>query len=249
MSLWNYSGKPFRGRVAIVTGGANGIGRATVRHLAELGAAVASFDVSAREQRDAAEPECLDLEVDVTDPGAVREGVASVERELGRVGILVNNAGFTRDAYLSKMTDENWKLVVRVVLDGAYNCTKAVIDGMQAQQWGRVINMASRSHLGNPGQANYSAAKAGLLGFTRAVALESGKFGVTVNAIAPGYIATDALRALSSFPQLEERASSATPVRRMGTPQEIASLVAFLASDEAGYITGETIHATGGRYA
>jgi 3-oxoacyl-[acyl-carrier protein] reductase len=248
MSLWNYSDKPFSGKVAVVTGGARGIGRATIGLLTELGASAASFDIMAPDDQGSTVPSALNLNVDVADADAVREGVTRVTRELGTVGILVNNAGFTRDAYLSKMSDENWDRVLRVILDGAYHCSKAVIDGMRGQSWGRIINMTSRSHLGNPGQANYSAAKAGLIGFTRALALESGKSGVTVNAVAPGYVATEALQALPTFGLLEERASS-TPVGRMGTPQEIASLVAFLASDEAAYITGETIHATGGRYA
>jgi 3-oxoacyl-[acyl-carrier protein] reductase len=146
------------------------------------------------------------------------------------------------------MTESDWDAVVDVVLKGAFLCSKAVLPGMLGNKWGRIINISSRAHLGNPGQANYSAAKAGLLGFTRALALENGKYGVTVNAVAPGIVDTPAIRGLSHFEKVRENAERTTPIPRLGTVEDIADSVAFLASDRASYISGEVLHVTGGRY-
>jgi 3-oxoacyl-[acyl-carrier protein] reductase len=167
----------------------------------------------------------------------------------GGVHILVNNAGFPRDGFLTKMTEEDWDLVVDVILKGAFLASKAVMPHMIAQRWGRVINISSRAYLGNPGQANYSAAKAGMLGLTRALSLEEGRYNITINAIAPGFMETEMVRALPNYPQIKERAIKNTPIQRVGRPSDVADAVAFLASERASFITGETLHVTGGRYA
>jgi 3-oxoacyl-[acyl-carrier protein] reductase len=170
-------------------------------------------------------------------------------REFGSIDILVNNAGFTRDKYLLKMPVEDWDSVVDTILKGAYYCTRAALPSMMENRWGRVINIASRAHWGNPGQTNYSAAKAGLIGFTRSLALEQGKFNITANAIAPGLIETPLVRGLSTYETLRANALARQPVGRLGAVEDIADAVAFLASGRASFITGELLHVTGGRYA
>jgi 3-oxoacyl-[acyl-carrier protein] reductase len=146
------------------------------------------------------------------------------------------------------MSEDDWDAVVDVILKGAFLCSKAVLPSMLVNNWGRIINISSRAYLGNAGQANYSAAKAGLLGFTRALAFENGKYGVTVNSVAPGVIDTAAIRGLSHFEKVRENAERTTPIPRLGTADDVADSVAFLASDRASYITGEVLHVTGGRY-
>ena len=170
-------------------------------------------------------------------------------RAYGGIDILVNNAGFTRDKYLLKMPEADWDAVVDTILKGAYHCTRAALPSMMERKWGRVINIASRAHWGNPGQTNYSAAKAGLIGFTRALALEQGKFNITANAIAPGLIETPLVRGLSTYDMLRANALARQPVQRLGAVEDIADAVAFLASERASFITGELLHVTGGRYA
>jgi 3-oxoacyl-[acyl-carrier protein] reductase len=160
----------------------------------------------------------------------------------------VNNAGFPRDNYLLKMSEEDWDLVMQVMLKGTFLATRAVMPYMIAQKWGRVINISSRAHLGNPTQANYSCAKAGLIGMTRALSLEEARYGVTVNAVAPGFIDTEMIRALAAYEVIKERALQMQPVKRTGHPQDIADAVTFLASERAGFISGEVLHVTGGRY-
>jgi 3-oxoacyl-[acyl-carrier protein] reductase len=169
-------------------------------------------------------------------------------RAFGTVHVLVNNAGFPRDNYLTKMPESDWDAVIDVVLKGAYLCSKAAVPHMIGQKWGRIINISSRAHLGNPGQANYSAAKAGLLGFTRALCYEDGKFNITVNAVAPGFIETELVQSLPSYDAIKERTIRSTPVPRLGHVRDIADAVLFLASERAGFITGEVLHVTGGRY-
>ena len=146
------------------------------------------------------------------------------------------------------MSEQDWDAVVDVILKGSFLCTKALLPGMIENKWGRIINMSSRAHLGNPGQVNYSAAKAGLLGFTRSLALENGKFGVTVNAVAPGIIDTMAIRGLAHFEKISENAERTTPIQRLGAVEDVADSVTFLASERASYISGEVLHITGGRY-
>ena len=238
---------------AFVTGGGGALGRAAALRLAGMGYGVAIFDrdpgnldAAAASLRSAG-ADVLALSGDVTHQDEVQAAVAQAESALGPVAVLVNNAGFARDAYLTKMDPQAWSDVLDVVLQGAFHCSRAVLPGMMRAQFGRIINISSRAHRGNPGQTNYSAAKAGLIGFTRSLALESGKFGITVNAIAPGVIVTPRLKTRSDFESLTERAKRNTPVGRLGTPEDVAHAIAFLAARESGFITGETLHVTGGR--
>ncbi|MFF3575132.1 3-oxoacyl-ACP reductase FabG [Nocardia jiangxiensis] len=242
------------GKVAIVTGSARGIGRATARRLGEEGTSVVITDVDAAAAA-AAAGELTDagltaiaVAADVTVRADVEHLVATAIDRFGGVHVLVNNAGFPRDGVLTKMTDDDWDAVVNVVLKGAFLTTRAVMPHFLEQRWGRVVNISSRAHFGNPGQANYSAAKAGVLGLTRALAQEEGRFGITVNAVAPGFVETDAVRSLGHFDKIRERAIAATPLRRTGSPEDIADAVVFLASERASFVTGETLHVTGGRF-
>jgi 3-oxoacyl-[acyl-carrier protein] reductase len=243
-------------KVVIVTGGARGIGEAISSCFAAEGARVVVADLNAagaeahaarlREQG----AEAIGLAVDVADESSVTAMVAAAVERFGSVHVLVNNAGFTRDMRITKMQVSDWDSVVDVILKGAFLCTRAVLPFMTAesQRWGRVVNISSRAHLGNAGQAHYSAAKAGLIGFTRAMSLENGKFGVTVNAIAPGIIDTQAVRDLAHYDKVRENAVKTTPVPRMGDPADVAKAVVFLASEGAGYISGDVLHVSGGRY-
>jgi 3-oxoacyl-[acyl-carrier protein] reductase len=188
------------------------------------------------------------VKVDVTDESSV---VAMMERgraAFGNIQILVNNAGFTRDMRITKMGLDAWDSVVDVILKGAFLCTRAALPGMTEQGWGRIVNISSRAHLGNAGQANYSAAKAGLIGFTRAMSLENARFGVTVNAVAPGIIDTEAVRRLPHYEKIREAAAKTTPVPRIGHPDDVADVIAFLASERASYVSGDLLHVSGGRY-
>jgi 3-oxoacyl-[acyl-carrier protein] reductase len=242
------------GKVAIVTGAANGIGAAICRQLVSEGARVVAADIDAnRAGSFAAElassgADAIGWGVDVTDEGAVDAMVAAVVERFGALHILVNNAGFTRDMRITKMGMAEWDAVVDVVLKGAFLCTRAAIPHLAKHGHGRVINMSSRAHLGNPGQANYSAAKAGLIGFTRAMALEWGRNHVTVNAVAPGIIDTEAVQRLAHYEKIRDAAEKSTPIPRIGAPEDVASAVVFLASERASYITGDVLHVTGGRY-
>lgn len=243
-----------QGKVALITGGANGIGARIGEQLAAEGVSIvvadivkASADAQATRIREAG-GKAIAVQVDVTDQAGVAAMAAEATSAFGGVDILVNNAGFTRDMRITKMEENDWDAVVDVILKGAFLCTRAVTPAMIEKSWGRVINISSRAHLGNKGQANYSAGKAGLIGFTRAMALELGAFNITVNAIAPGMIGTEALRALPHFPSIIAAAEKNTPVRRIGEPEDVADAVAFLASNLAGFISGEVLHVTGGRY-
>jgi 3-oxoacyl-[acyl-carrier protein] reductase len=241
-------------KVAIVTGSGRGIGAETARALAEEGARVVVTDINP--DTTAATVRALESEghqvhgvvADVTRAEEVERLMAEAVERFGSIHVLVNNAGFPKDAYLTRMPESDWDLVVSVVLKGAYLCSKAALPHMMKQQWGRIINISSRAHLGNPGQANYSAAKAGLVGFTKALSYEDGKFNITVNAIAPGFIDTELMRSLPAYEAIKEKWLKATPLPRLGVPRDIADTVLFLASERAGFITGELIHVTGGRY-
>jgi len=241
-------------RVALVTGGGNGIGAAICARLAHEGAAVAVVDIDGDKAR--AQAETLRQQghvaqgyaADITDEDAVRALVAQVVADLGRLDILVNNAGFTRDMRIGKMGLKDWRAVIDVILTGAFLCCREAMPHLAESGSGRVVNISSRAHMGNPGQVNYSAAKAGILGFTRALALESGRNGITVNAVAPGIIDTAAVRDLPHYDKIAEAARKITPIARMGEVDDVADAVAFLASSRAGYITGEVVHVTGGRY-
>ncbi len=242
------------GKVAVITGSGRGIGYASASALAGEGARVVISDINpdavarAVANLNQAGRDVLGIVADVCDPEQVNALAEQTTRRFGGVDILVNNAGFTRDRYLTKMPVEDWDAVVDTILKGAFYCTKAVLPSMIERRWGRIINISSRAHLGNPGQTNYSSAKAGLIGFTRALAFEQGKFNITSNAIAPGMIETDLIREMSNYETLRANALARQPVPRMGRVDDIADAVLFLASERAGFITGETLHVTGGRY-
>ncbi len=245
----------YEGRVAVVTGSARGIGAATARRLADEGASVAVLDL---DQAAAASTAAglgaagsVGLACDVADAASVEAAVGSVVEQLGKVDILVNNAGVTRDNLLFKMTEDDWDAVMNVHLRGSFLMSRAVQTHMVAQRYGKILNLSSVSALGNRGQANYSAAKMGLQGFTRTLALELGPFGINVNAIAPGFIVTDmtdaTARRLGVQPEeFRTAAAETTPVRRVGRPEDIAATAAFLCSDEASFITGQTLYVDGG---
>lgn len=241
-------------KVAIVTGSARGLGAATVRRLAQEGARVVVTDIL-REQAEATaaalradglQAHCVIA--DITKAADVQRLVDETVATFGGVHVLVNNAGMPRDKYLVKMTEEDWELVMNVMLKGAFLVTRAVMPHLIAQGWGRVINISSRAHLGNPTQANYSAAKAGLIGMAKALAQEEGRYGITVNCVAPGFMETEMVQALPTYEVIKERAVQAQPIKRVGRPDDIADAVAFLASERAGFISGEVLHVTGGRY-
>jgi 3-oxoacyl-[acyl-carrier protein] reductase len=249
--------RPSDQRVAIVTGAARGIGAAIAQRLAQDGFAVAVVDLdesaTAATVRaiEAAGGRALGVGADVGDAGQVQAAVERVVAELGPPVVLVNNAGVTRDNLLFKMTDADWDLVMHVHLRGSFLMTRAVQQHMVQAGWGRVVNLSSTSALGNRGQANYATAKAGLQGFTKTLAIELGKFGVTANAIAPGFIVTDMTKATAARlgqewePYVEARAA-AIPVARAGQPEDIAHTVSFLVSEGAGFVSGQVIYVAGG---
>lgn len=242
-------------KVAIVTGSGRGIGAATARRLAQEGAKVVIADLNPDTANTTAERLRMDghsvhcVVGDVTKAADVARLVEETVAVFGGVHILVNNAGFPRDGFITKMSEEDWDLVLDVILKGSFLACKAVMPHMIAQRWGRIVNISSRAHLGNPGQANYAAAKAGVIGLTNALALEEGRYNITVNAVAPGFVDTEMIQALPHYEQIRDRMIRGTPVQRAGQPTDIADAVAFLASERAGFISGETLHVTGGRYA
>ncbi len=240
----------FMARVALVTGGSRGIGAAIARGLHDAGYTVAA-NYAGNDDAAAAfttETGIKTYKWSVADYDACAEGVKQVEADLGPVDVLVNNAGITRDALFHKMTPQQWKEVIDTNLTGLFNMTHAVWSGMRDRKFGRVVNISSvNGQKGQAGQANYSAAKAGDIGFTRALAQEGARAGITVNAIAPGYIGTEMVRAIDEK-VLKERIIPQIPVGRLGEPEEIARCVVFLAADEAGFISGSTISANGAQF-
>jgi 3-oxoacyl-[acyl-carrier protein] reductase len=244
-------------RVAIVTGAARGIGAAVARRLAADGMAVAVIDLKEADCAgtvdaiSSAGGRALAVGADVSDSAQVAAAVETVARELGPPVVLVNNAGVIRDNLLFKMTDDDWDTVLGVHLRGSFLMSRATQKYMVDAKWGRIINLSSSSALGNRGQVNYSAAKAGLQGFTKTLAIELGQFGVTANAIAPGFIVTDmtaatAARVGMEFGAFQEAAASRIPVRRVGQPDDIAHVASFLASEGAGFVSGQVIYVAGG---
>ncbi|MBV9228814.1 MAG: 3-oxoacyl-ACP reductase FabG [Chloroflexi bacterium] len=245
------------GRVAFVTGAGRGIGAATAVRLAEDGARVVLADINTEGcQQTASEierlgSEALVVQCNVADNAMVQDAMAQAVSRFERLDILVNNAGVIRDNLLFKMTEEDWDTVMSVHLKGAFLCSRAAQAYMVKQNYGRIISLSSGSALGNRGQANYSAAKAGLQGFTRTLAIELGKFGITANAVAPGFIDTEMTRATARRQGLDPQAmiaeaSKRIPVGRVGQPRDVANVICFLASEEAGFVTGQIIYVAGG---
>ena len=237
------------GRVALVTGGTRGIGAAISRALKKAG-----YNVAANYggNDDAAKAFKNDTKIpvfkwDVSDYVACEQGIVNVENEVGPVEVLVNNAGISRDAMFQKMSHEQWSEVIRTDLDSVFNMTRPVINGMRERSFGRVINISSiNGQKGQLGLSNYCAAKAGMIGLTRALALENARKGVTVNAIAPGYVATELLANVSE--EVMKSIVGQIPVGRLGQPEDVARCVAFLAADEASWITGSTLTINGGAF-
>ncbi|MEV4411046.1 SDR family oxidoreductase [Catellatospora sp. NPDC049609] len=244
-------------QVAIVTGAARGIGAATALRLAADGFAVAAVDLTEENCADTvaaiskAGGRAIAVGADVSDSAAVDTAVAHVAATLGAPAVLVNNAGVLRDNLLFKMTDADWDTVMSVHLRGAFLCSRAVQKYMVEQKYGRIVSLSSTSALGNRGQANYAAAKAGLQGFTKTLAIELGPFGITANAVAPGFIVTEMTAATAArvgvdFEAFQAARAAETPVRRVGTPADVAHAISFLASEGAGFVTGQVIYVAGG---
>lgn len=240
-------------RVALVTGASRGIGQAIARELGRRGAIVVGTATTEAGAGAISEYLAADgirgrgLLLNVTDAAAIEAAVKAVTTEFGSLAILVNNAGITRDNLLMRMKDEEWDDIIATNLTSVYRLSKAVIRGMMKARYGRIVTVGSVvGSTGNPGQTNYAAAKAGLIGFTKSLAREIGSRGITVNAVAPGFIDTDMTRALPD----DARAAliRSIPLERLGKPADIAHAVAYLASEEAGYVTGETLHVNGGMY-
>ena len=244
-------------KIAIVTGSARGIGAATARRLAADGMAVAVLDLdeaacagTVKEIADAG-GRALAVGADVSSSEQVKAAVERVAAELGGPTVLVNNAGVIRDNLLFKMTDDDWDMVLGVHLRGAFLMSRAVQKYMVDQRFGRIVNLSSSSALGNRGQVNYSAAKAGMQGFTKTLAIELGPFGVTANAVAPGFIATDMTAATAArvgmpFEDFQQAAAQRIPVGRVGQPADVANLISYLVSEGAGFVSGQVIYVAGG---
>ncbi|WP_329409582.1 3-oxoacyl-ACP reductase FabG [Nocardia vinacea] len=245
----------FTDRVAVVTGAAQGIGAATAQLLAAQGAQVAVLDRNApadtAEQIVAAGGVAHSYVCDVTDRASVESVFADIATDLGGPHILVNNAGITRDDLFFRLSEDDWNAVLAVNLTGVFHCTQAAQEYMVAQRYGKIVSLSSRSALGNRGQANYAAAKAGIQGLTATLAIELGPYNINVNAVAPGYIATAMTAATANRVGLtaedhQKAVAERTPLGRVGQPEEVAAVIAFLASDEASYVSGQTLYVNGG---
>ncbi len=241
-------------KIAIITGAGSGLGRAIAYRLAEAGAKIVANDIrgefaevtvrTIKEQGG----EAMFVPCDISIFSEVQSMIERVITDFGQIDILVNNAGITRDMLIKDMQEKDWDIVLDINLKGMFNCCKFSAPHMIARKTGKIVNLSSRAHLGNPGQTNYSASKAGVIGFTRSLAMALGRYNITFTAIAPGLIETEGVRSLPKYDMIIERAMKITPLKRIGKPEDVAGLVHFLVSDAASYITGEVIHITGGRY-
>jgi 3-oxoacyl-[acyl-carrier protein] reductase len=245
------------GRVAFVTGAAQGIGAATALRLARAGASVAVADLNDAkggevvEAIEASGGKAISVRCDVSQRVAVEAAVSRTVDELGAVGVLVNNAGVLRDNLLFKMADDDWDTVIDTHLKGTFNCTRAVQKYMVEQRWGKIVNVSSVAALGNRGQSNYSAAKAGIQGLTKTHAIELGQFNINVNSVAPGFVETDMIRATAErqgvdFEKYKQAAIARNPMRRVAQPVDIANAIALLCSEDASFINGQVIYVAGG---
>ena len=240
----------YNGKVAVVTGAAQGIGACIAERFLREGADVVMLDlkedvlVSKAAEIDQEREHTMVLPLDVADYDAVADAFRKITERYGKVDILVNNAGITRDAMAHKMTPEQFDMVLKVSLYGAFNCSRQVIAGMKERNYGRIISLSSLANRGNIGQLNYSSAKAAIVGFTKTLSMELAANGITVNCVAPGMIYTDIIKTVPD--KVQEQMKAMVPAKRFGQPEEVANLVAFLASDEAAYISGQSINITGG---
>jgi 3-oxoacyl-[acyl-carrier protein] reductase len=244
----------FQGKVAVVTGSGKGIGKSVIQKLAQEGAFVTVTDLNSQT--------CEETALEIIQSGGKAIAVAGdisiaedartiVEKTIeayGKIDILVNNAGIVKDVRITDMEEDDWDKVLDVCLKGAFLCSKYASTHMIEQNYGKIINISSRAYLGNPGQANYSSAKAGILGLTRSLAKELGKYNINVNAVAPGLIETDALRNHPKYEKIKELQKKDTPIPRIGSPEDVANAVLFFASDESSYISGDVLHVSGGRF-
>ncbi|WP_408011659.1 SDR family NAD(P)-dependent oxidoreductase [Pseudalkalibacillus sp. A8] len=246
----------FEEKVAVVTGAGQGIGEASAKQFADEGAKVAILDMNKEGAERVASNirndggEVIALTCDVTNGDDVKKCFEVIDRKFGRIDILVNNAGITRDSLLFKMSDNDWDSVIQTHLKGAFLCSREAQKYMVQQKYGKIVMLSSRSALGNRGQTNYSAAKAGLQGMTRTMAIELGPFGINVNAVAPGFIETDMTKAISEktgipYEEIKNNAIEANSIKRVGTPQDVSNAIAFLSSDESSFITGQILYVAG----
>jgi len=245
------------GKVAVVTGAARGIGAATATRLAQDGATVAVIDVNEAQIKETADAivaaggSALGIACDVSDESAVAAAADQIRAEAGSIDVLVNNAGVLRDNLLFKMSLSDWDTVMGVHLRGSFLWAREAQKTMVENRWGKIVNLSSTSALGNRGQTNYSAAKAGLQGFTKALAIELGPFNVNVNAVAPGFIVTDMTRATAErtgvdFEEMQKRGAQSIPLRRVGRPEDIANVVSTLCSEDMSFVTGQVVYVAGG---
>jgi 3-oxoacyl-[acyl-carrier protein] reductase len=243
----------FKGQVALITGGARGIGRAIALSLAKKGANLVIADISSESARETAgEMEALGVKampvaLDVSKSAEVSRAIEVIGKEFGRLDILVNNAGITRDGLILRMKEEDWDAVIGINLKGVFLCSKEAVKVMVKQRYGRIVNIASVvAFMGNPGQANYSASKAGIVGLTKTIAKEYASRGITANAVAPGFISTAMTDALAE--NVRQEMLKSIPIGKFGSVDDVANAVVFLSSPETGYITGQVIHVNGGMY-